>query len=389
MEVKKYLQTPGPTNVPQKILDALSHQQITHRGTEFEEITKFCIEGLKMVFRTKNDILIFPASGSGALESFVVNMLSPGDTILIPLMGLFSERMIIIAESFGIKVIKIEVTWGESVKAEDIKRVLDGDINNEIKAVCLPHNETSTGVTNDLGSISTVIRSLNHTVLFVVDAISSLGSLPLETDKHDIDIVITASQKGLMLPPGMGIVSVSKRAWEFSKESKLPKWYWDYNKVKDSLYNYQMPYTPPISLFFGLKASMELFQEEGIENVWERHKLLGDLVRNSIKALGLELFAEKGYESNSVTAVKIPENISYELLQKTLENKYGVVISGGSGKLKGKIFRIGHMGSIGMLDIYAIMGALEMNLYELGYKLELGTTARVIEDIVLEYKISN
>lgn len=383
MERRTYLQIPGPTNIPDRILRSLSKPLINHRGPEFEKLLIKCVEGLKKVYKTKNDILIFPSSGSGVLESTIVNLFSPGDTIVAASIGVFSERVATIAEKFGLNVIRITKEWGESVKPEDVKKVLEEDVEKKIKGVCLPQNETSTTVVNDIEGISKAIKEVKHPAVLIVDAISSLGCMPLETDAWGVDVVVTGSQKGLMLPPGMGIVSISPKAWELVEKSTMPKWYWNYKAVKERMEIKQFPYTPATTLLFGLSESLDILEEEGLENVYRRHELLATAVRESAKAMGLSLFAEEGYQSNSVTAIEVPEGIKYKELADILNKKYGIVIGGGLQKIKGKIFRIGHMGSIHMADIYAIMSAVEAALYELGYKVELGTAARAVSEVFL------
>lgn len=383
MERRQYLQIPGPTNIPDRILRTLSKPIINHRGSEFEKLVDDCVKGLKRVFKTENDILLFPSSGSGALESALVNMFSQGDTIAVASHGVFSERVIKIAERFNIDVIAIEKEWGKAVKSDDFKEVLLNDNQFKIKGVCLPQNETTSGIRNDIESVSKMLKEINHPALLIVDVVSSLACLPFETDKWGVDIAITASQKGFMLPPGLSMISVSKKAWEQSEKSTLPKWYWDYKAVKDKMTEFQMPYTPPTTLLFGLKEAIDIIEEEGLDNVWSRHKLIGDITREAIKNMGLELFSEQGYESDTITAIKMPENIKFKDLSNLLKNKYGVVIGGGLGKLQGKIFRIGHLGMIHEMEIYAVLGAVELSLFELGYDLEIGSVSRSIAKILL------
>lgn len=383
MSRRKYLQIPGPTNIPDRVLRSLAQPIISHRGPEFEQLVADCIEGLKKVYRTENDILILPSSGSGALESAIVNLFSPGDTIAAASLGVFSERVALIAERHGLNVIRITKEWGQAIKPPEIAQVLADDRGHKIKAVCLPQNETTSGVANDLKAISQTIKETGHPALIMVDAVSSLACMPLETDAWGIDIVVSGSQKGLMLPPGLGIVSVSPKAWTLIEQSTMPKWYWDYQIIKDRLKTNQFPYTPPTSIFFGLKEALAIIEEEGLENVFARHKQIAEAVRNSSKAMGLELFAEQGYESNSVTAICLPQNVKYEDLERLLYEKYGLVIGGGLQKLQGQIFRIGHLGLIHNTDVYAIMCAVEAALVELGYQVELGTAARAISETFL------
>lgn len=342
------------------------------------------IQGLKKVFRTTNDILMFPSSGSGMLESVVVNLFSPGDTVLVGSVGVFSERMAVIAESHHLNVIRIKKDWGQAVKADDVRKILEQDRDKKIKAVCLPHNETTSGITHDIEGISRMIKKTGHPAVTVVDAISSLACVPLETDLWGIDVVVSASQKGFMLPPGLGFVSVSPKAWELREKSTLPKWYWDYQAVREKNKVGQFPYTPPTTLLFGLKESLDiLLNEEGLENVWRRHAVIGTTVRNAALAMGLSLFAEKGHESDTVTAITLPEGIAYKVLADALRDHYHVVIGGGLQQLQGKIFRIGHIGAIHIPEVLAIMGAVELALVQCGHKTALGNAARAAAETYL------
>ena len=385
MERREYLQIPGPTNVPNRILRTLSMPLINHRGPEFEKLLTNCVDGLKKIFRTNNDILMFPSSGSGALESAIVNLFSPGDTIVTACHGLFSERVALIAERYRVNTIKIQKEWGEVVKVEDIETVLKQDVEKKIKAVCLPQNETTSGIVNDIETVGKMMKESGHPALLIVDVVSSLACLPFETDAWGVDVAITASRKGFMLPPGLSIIAISKRAWKLSEESKLPKWYWDYKAVRAKMEQKQLPYTPPTTLLFGLKESLDIIEEEGLENVWTRHAIMAEATRNSITAMGLTLFSEVGYQSDTVTAINMPDGIKFEEFSTILREKYGVVIGGGLQQLQGKIFRIGHLGSVHKLDIYAVMGAIEMSLFELGYKIELGTASKAVAGTFLKY----
>lgn len=384
MERRQYLQIPGPTNIPDRILRSLSKPLINHRGPEFEQLVSECVNGIKKLFRTSNDILIFPSSGSGALESAVVNILSPGDKIITVCQGVFSERVASIANNYNVNVFKIEKEWGQAVRADEIEEILKNDKEKEIKAVFLPQNETTSGITNDIKSVGKMMKESGHPAMLIVDVVSSFACLPLEVDKWGIDVAITASQKGLMLPPGMSIVAVSERAWKYIELSKMPKWYWDYKAVRDKMKENQFPYTPATTLLFGLKESLDIIEEEGIEKVWERHRRLAKAVRNAVKAMGLTLFSEEEYASDTVTAIIMPQGIKYKELASILSEKYNVIIGGGLQILQGKIFRIGHLGSVHELDIYAVMGAIEMALFELGYKVELGTAAKAVAGTFLE-----
>ncbi len=381
---RQYLQVPGPTNIPERILRCLSQPLINHRGPEFERLFTENTDGLKKVFRTKNDILMFPSSGSGMLESVVVNLFSPGDTVLVGSMGLFGERVAVIAESHKLNVIRITKQWGRAVTVDDVREILEKDRAKKIKAVCLPHNETSTGIAHDIEAIAGMMKETGHPAILAVDAISSLACTPLETDRWGIDVVVSATQKGLMLPPGLGFVSVSPKAWELREQSTMPKWYWDYKAVREKNKACQFPYTPPTTLFFGLRESLNiLLHEEGLENVWRRHAVMGTAVRNAALAMGLSLFAEKGYESDTVTAITMPEGIVYKALAEVLRERYHVIIGGGLQKLQGKIFRIGHIGALHITEVLAIMGAVELALVQCGHKARLGSAAQAAAETYL------
>jgi aspartate aminotransferase-like enzyme len=335
--------------------------------------------------RTDNEILIFPSSGSGALESVVVNLFSPGDAILCVASGVFGERMARIAEAFGLRVLRLSGEWNTSVDADAVARVLGSRDGAAIKAVCLPHNETSTGVRNDVRAISQVVAAKNPAALLVVDAVSSLACMPLETDVWGVDVVVSGSQKGLMLPPGLGIVSVSRRALEAAGASTMPRWYFDYQAVRESLASGLFPYTPATSLLFGLQESLRILLDEGIERVWERHRLIAEAVRTIVGQWGLHPFVtDRDAYSHSVTSVYLPGGVSFPDLSELLKRTFNVEIGGGLDKLKGQILRIGHMGSLCALDVYTVMGAIEMALHQLGCAIELGTASRVIDDALVD-----
>lgn len=383
MERRQHLQIPGPTNIPDRILRSLAQPLVNHRGPEFEDLLEKTTTGLKKVLRTDNDILLFPSSGSGALESAVANLFSPGDTIAVVCQGVFSERMAVIAEGFGLKVRRIEVEWGRSVKPEEIRGVLEEDVDQLIRAVCLPHNETTTAIANDVRAVGEMMKASGHPALYIVDAISSLACLPFEQDAWGVDVAISASQKGLMLPPGLSLVSLNEKAWAACERSTMPRWYWDYGAVRSKNREGQMPYTPPTTLLFGLKEALAMLEEESLEEVWTRHALMGRATRDALSAMGLRLFAEDGYGSDALTAAYVPEGISYKEIAALLREKYDVIIGGGLQKLQGKILRIGHLGAIYKMDIYAVLGALELTLIELGHPVEPGTAARSLTETFL------
>ena len=363
-----YLQIPGPTNIPESVLTAMHRPAINHRGGEFAELLRSITDGLQRLMQTKNDVLIFPGSGSGGLEAAVVNVLSPGDKVVAVNMGVFSDRFGVIARSFGAEVTTIEVEWGKAVTAEQLRQVLVEDKDHAYKAVLITHNETATGVTTDLASIRAMLDELNHPALFMVDAVSSLVINDLSMDELKIDVLVAASQKGLMLPGGLAIVAVSEKAWAAHKTSTMPKWYWNFTAVKNRSAIGQMPYTPAISLFFGLRESLRLIEEEGLSNVIARHASNADAVRRGVQELGLELLVREPKEqSNAVTAVMLPEGVAYEDLARAMEDM-GVVIGGGLQRLEGKVFRIGHLGMLHMADVEVILGVLRDALKNAGIR---------------------
>jgi aspartate aminotransferase-like enzyme len=314
----------------------------------------------------------------------VVNLFSPGDCIVAASIGLFSERMAVIGEKHGLSVIRIAKEWGTSIKADEVCRILNDDGDQRIKAVCLPQNETTSGVVNDIRAVAEAMARTGHPAIIIVDAVSSLACVPLETDSWGLDLVVSGSQKGLMLPPGLGFVSIGPRAWQLVQQSSMPRWYWDYKAVKDKQADLQFPYTPPTSLLFGLKEALSILAEEGLEKVWYRHSMIATAVRKSAEAMGLALFSEVSYESDAVTAIHIPDGIRHKDLANLLRTKYGVIIGGGLERLQGKIFRIGHMGAIHMPEVFAIMGSVEMALKELGYAVELGTANTAASQVLME-----
>jgi len=379
--VKERIFTPGPTPLPEEVRLEQARQIIHHRTAEFSEIFKQVCEGLKYVFQTKRDVFTFAASGTGAMESTIANLFSSGDKVLVVRGGKFGERWSDIGRSFGLEVIPIDVEWGRAVDPEQIEEKLKEEKN--IKAVFTQLVETSTAVVYDIEGISKVVRKTP--AILVVDAISGLGAHPLLTDEWRIDVVVAGSQKALMLPPGLSFVSLSEKAWEFTKTSTLPKYYWDFNKAKASLEKGQTPYTPAVSLICALREALRLIEDEKIETVIERHRKLAEATRKAAVAIGLEVFGDP--PSNVVTAISLPEGIQDKELRKKLKDDYGVVIAGGQGKLSGKIVRIAHLGWMDKLDIIGVISALEMSLLELGYDLELGRGVKAAEQVLINDKL--
>ncbi|AHM56292.1 soluble hydrogenase, small subunit [Peptoclostridium acidaminophilum DSM 3953] len=337
---EKLLMTPGPTNVPKRVLDSMSQSMMHHRTSEFSCMLSQMSERLKYVFQTSSDVLTFPAAGTGGLEAVIVNLFSPGDRVLLVSIGVFGDRFSKIAQVFGLDVDKLEVPWGMGADPQTIKESL----KDSHKAVIVTHNETSTAAANDIKKIAEMLSGEDK--LLIVDAVSSLGGLELRMDEWGIDAVVTASQKALMSPPGLAFISLSERAWEKSKESRLPKYYWDFEKARADLNKAkaQNPYTPAVSLIAATNEALAIIQEEGIENAWKRHELMANRIRSGIEKIGLGIFTHRDYLSNTVTAVDVGEKA--ETVKAMMENEHGIIISGGQGVLKGRIIRIGHMGCI-------------------------------------------
>ncbi len=338
---------------------------VNHRGKQFAALIGRVAARMKDFFLTSNDVLMVSSSGTGGLESAVVNTLSPGDKVLGVSIGAFGERIASIAEIYGAKVTKLPYEWGCAANPEDVARALKAD--PEIKAVLVTHNETSTGVTNPLQQIGKVVREADR--LIIVDAVSSLGAVPVDMDGWGLDVVVTGSQKGWMVPPGLAFVALSDRAWKANESARMPRFYFDLARHRDVLAKGQTPWTPTMSVFFGLDLALERMAAEGLEGIWARHARIGSMVRDGVKAMGLELLCQdERFASNTVTAIKCPEGIEVSALRAMMEDDYGVVLAGGQSKLSGKIFRIGHLGLVSEEDIREALDALAKALPRLGYK---------------------
>lgn len=357
------LRIPGPTPCPPEVLDAMSRPMINHRGREFADLIQRVTERLKTCFQTSNDLLLLPSSGTGGMEAAVVNTLSPGDCVVSASIGVFGDRFAGIAEAYGAKVVRVGYELGKAADPAALSQVLAD--HPEAKAVLLTHNETSTGVTNDLKSLAQVCRE--HGKLTLVDAVSSLGSIPLAVDEWGLDVVVTASQKGWMAPPGVAMVSMSQRAWQAHAEARMPRFYFDLARARDSLKNGQTPWTPVVSVLFALDVALDAMLAEGMDNVFARHQRVGQMTRDGVRDLGLELFADPAYASNTVTCVKAPQGVEVRQLLRLLIDEYNVELAGGQGPLAGKTFRIGHLGWVDEADIQGTLDALKAALPRVGY----------------------
>ena len=362
----EHLRIPGPTPCPNEVLQAMSRQMINHRGAEFGQILNEVTAKLKQLFQTNGDVFLLTGSGTGGLEAAIVNTLSPGDKVLSVSIGVFGERFATIAERFGADVIPLRFEWGKAADVDAVRRALQAE--PKIKAVLVTHNETSTGVTNDLASISSVVKELDK--LLLVDAISSLGSINLPVDDWHCDVTITGSQKGWMIPPGLAMVSISQEAWQAQASARMPRFYWDFAQAKSYLEKAttQTPWTPAISTIFALSVSLEMMLREGLTNIIARHARVGKAARDGIKSLGLSLFAEESHASNTVTAVAASDGLDINKMRQILREEHQVVLAGGQQTLAGKIFRIGHLGWVTEGDIEAVISALTVVLPQAGFR---------------------
>jgi serine---pyruvate transaminase len=364
---KRYLVTPGPTPVPPEVWRAMSGPMLHHRAPEFQAVLGRVLERLPAVFRTANDIVLFSSSGTGAMEAAVANLCSPGDRVLVASAGYFGERWAAIASAYGLESEWLRYGWGEALQAEEIAERLE--LLGDVRAVYVTHSETSTGVVNDVQAIGE--RVAGSGALLVVDAVSSLGAVPLEPDAWEIDVVVAGSQKALMTPPGLALSAISARAWELSETALSPRYALDWRRAK------AIGQTPAVTLVQGLDAAVDLVLARGLEAGHEHHLRLGRAARAGAKAMGLELFSPDDDRSAVVTAVRVPEAIDGVALVREMRDRSGVTVVGGQGGLKGKIVRIGHIGYIDVLDVVAALAALELALVGAGAEVERGvaTTA--------------
>ncbi len=359
---KRYLFTPGPTPVPPQVLAAMGEPVVHHRSPDFRPIYERCLARLREVCRTESDVLLFTASGTGAFESAVVNLVSPGEPHLVVSAGSFGERWIAMTSAYGADVDELRYAWGETPDPEDVRVRLAA---REAKAVWIVQSETSTGVVADVQAIAAVAKEAG--ALVVVDAVSSLGAVPCETDAWGLDVVVSGSQKALMTPPGLGLAAVSDVA--LATTGSTPRFYFDWKRTRDAQRKLDAPFTPPVSLVTALDVALGLLLDEGLEAVFERHVRLGRAARAGAKAMGLELFSPDEDRSAVVTAVLSPE--AAEVISG-VRNRFGITLAGGQGDLKGKIFRIGHIGWFDVFDITTALAAIEIVLAELGADIERG-----------------
>jgi len=358
---------PGPTPIPEVVLNEMANPITHHRTPGFEKVVAEVQENLKWLYQTKNDIIVLASSGSGGMEASLVNTCKPGDSVLVVNGGKFGERFAKIAKSHGLNPIVIDVEWGHAVDPQAIKDKLSSE---NIRAVCVQASETSTGVMHPIESISKIVSEHKDTLL-IVDAITALGVINIPTDDWGIDILLGGSQKGLMLPPGIATMSVSDKAWALIEKNDTHKFYFNLNAERKALKNNTTAWTPAVTLFFGLRKVLSMMKEEGLENMFARHETMASSIRNAAQAVGLKLLAPEA-PSNSVTAIYSPDNIDSGKIVAGLRDDFNMTIANGQDHLKGKIFRIGHIGYFDNLDMVAAWSAVEKQLMTLGHKFELG-----------------
>jgi len=373
---KKYLMTPGPTPVPEDIRLEMAKPIIHHRTKEYQAIFKDVTEGLRKVFKTSNDVYTFTSSGTGAMEASIVNVLSPGDKIIVVRGGKFGERFGDIAKAYGVEVVPIDIEWGNAPSPDVIKDALKK--NPDIKGVYTTLCETSTATVFDIKSIGEVVKATG--ALFVVDTISGLGADNFENDAWGVDIAVCGSQKGLMIPPGLAFCSVSEKAWKAAENSKLPKFYFSFKKYKKAWLDTDTPFTSAITLVIGLKKALESINQKGVDNVIAEHQSQARAFREACKSIGLKIFSRS--PSSAVTAVNTPDGMDADALIKLLKTEFGVTFAGGQEALKGKIFRCAHMGGIDKEHTIESIKALEQALVKLGYKFKTGSGAEAASKLL-------
>ena len=360
IEQKLSLMIPGPTPVPEKVLQALGRHPIGHRSKEFQNLVESTTKNLKWLHQTKNDVLTITGSGTAAMESGIINTLSKKDKVICGENGKFGARWVKVAKEFGLEVITISAEWGKPLDPNKFKEILEKDTKKEIKAVILTHSETSTGIINDLKTISSYIRK-HKKALSIVDCVTSIGACSVPVDEWELDVVASGSQKGYMIPPGLSFISMSKKAWQATENSDLPKFYLNLQSYKKSLESNSNPYTPAVNLVFALDQALMMMKEEGLENIFERHNKHRLAMSNAIKALNLKLFADEKYLSPAITAIET-KDIDAEMFRKEIKNKFNILLAGGQDHLKGKIFRVGHLGYVNDRDIISVIAAISNTL---------------------------
>ncbi len=378
MKDKQFLMIPGPTPVPETALLAMAKHPMGHRSAEFSDVLKEVFEDLKWVFQTEENVFLYTSSGTGAMEAAIYNLVNPGDKVLSLVIGNFGERWAKISKMRGADVEMISADWGKAIDPAVLKQRLDQDVNKEIKFVTLTHNETSTGVTNDLKTLNEIIQE--HGAISIVDGVTSVGAIQLKMDEWKVDVVVSGSQKGFMIPPGLAFLACSKKAWKAYENCKCPSFYFNFGAYKKSAAEFTTPYTPNISLIMALGETMKMMKAEGLENMFDRHARLAAGLRTAVRRMGLKLFVEDdSIASNAITSILPPDGITVPQIRKTLSKDFDIVVANGQAQLENKIFRMGHLGFVSERDLITAIGSLEMALTKLGYEVPKGeaTTAAI------------
>lgn len=385
MPGRPFLQIPGPTLVPERIVRAMSRPLIDHRGPRFAELLQRCLDGLKRVFQTRQGrIVLYPGSGTGAWEATIVNTLSPGDRVLACVNGHFSTGFAKTAAAYGIECDRLEVPYGDGVPADEVEARLRADEAREIRAVLMVHNETSTGVTSSIAAVRAAMDRAGHPALLLVDTVSSLASIDFRFDEWRVDVALTGPQKGLMLPPGMAILAVSERALSASEKARCPRSYWDWQPVLERNRRGEFPYTPATVLLFGLEEAIVMLEEEGLARVFARHARLAEACRRAVRALGLEILCRNPAEhSNTLTAVVMPAGFDSDEYVRHANRRLDMSLGVGLGAVRGKVFRIGHLGSLNELELLGGLAGVEMTLRDFGVPLRLGAGLAAAEEFLL------
>ncbi|NTV47739.1 MAG: alanine--glyoxylate aminotransferase family protein [Chlorobiales bacterium] len=379
MAGRNHLYSPGPTNVPQSVLNAMNVAMEDHRSPAFPKLLKPLLADLKKVFKTEaGQAFIFPATGTAGWEVAFTNTLNPGDKVLIYRFGQFGHLWAAMGKRLGLDVEVHEVPWGKGIPLDHLEARLKEDASHEIKAVLATHNETSTGVTNDLKTLNDIIQE--HGAISVVDGVTSVGAIPLKMDEWKIDVVVSGSQKGFMIPPGLAFLACSKKAWKAYEDCKNPSFYFNFGAYKKSAAENTTPYTPNVSLIMALRETLKMMKAEGLENIFNRHAKLAAGLRAGVRSMGLQLFVEDdSIASNAITSILPPDGITVPDIRKTLNKDFDIVVANGQNQLQDKIFRMGHLGFVSERDLITAIGSLEMALAKLGHKSPKGeaTTAAI------------
>ena len=383
MPGKHFLQLPGPSNVPDRILRAMDYPTIDHRGPEFSDLANDCLEGIKTIFKTKSNVIIYPASGTGAWEAALVNTIRENELVLMVETGHFASLWNKMALRLGIRTEFLKTDWRRGVVPEKLLDRLKKDTKNEIKAVCVVHNETSTGCTSRIEEVRKALNSANHDALLMVDTISGLASMEYKHDEWGVDITVSGSQKGLMLPPGLSFNAISDKALRISKTSGMRRSYWDWQEQIDANKSGSFPYTPATNLLYGLKEAINMLHEEGLDNVFKRHEKHALATRAAVQAWGFENVCKEEKDfSNVLTAVMLPENHNADNLRKIILENFNMSLGAGLSKLAGKVFRIGHLGDFNDLMLMGTLNGLELGFEIAGIPYQKGGTAKATEILV-------